>query len=148
MAQGQVDNGIVAINNALGAHDAAIWNALQWTQDIALSGEATAISTATAVLTTYHNGDDVVLEDVFIGLAAQSSSGDVTVDVKKNGSTIFSTKPSAAASQDTNLTGGTLAVLSGTVTLTQGDKLTFNIDAAGTGAKGLKIYLSGRRSVD
>ncbi len=69
----------------------------------------------------------------------------MTVNVKKNGTTIFSTNPSIDANEDTSLTG-TAAVLSGTQTLARGDKLTFDITAAGTGAKGLKVFLTGRRT--
>ena len=60
-------------------------------------------------------------------------------EVKKGGATIFSTKPSIDANEDTSLTG-TAAVLS-TTTATKGDKITFNIDAAGTGAKGLMVWM-------
>lgn len=110
---------------------------------VALSDETTAITAGTAKLTTYCDVD-FDLAEVFIGLSNQSSSGIVRIDINKNGTTIFSTRPAIDASEDTSLTG-TAAVLS-TTSFAKGDKLTFDIDDAGTGAKGLKAYLIGTRT--
>jgi hypothetical protein len=105
---------------------------------IAVSDETTAITAGTAKVTWYVPYACTVLE-VFIGVTTQSSSGVVTADVNKAGTSIFSTNPSIDASEDTSLTG-TAAVLS-TTSLAKGDKMTVDIDAAGTGAKGLKVYM-------
>jgi hypothetical protein len=114
------------------------------TFQFALSDMATALATGTLKagwIVPY----DCTLIEVFTGLsAAQSSSGVVTVDALLAGSTIFSTKPSIDASEDTSLTG-TAAVLS-TTAATKGQKLTFSIDAAGTGAKGLIATISVKRT--
>jgi len=76
---------------------------------------------------------------------AQSSSGVVTVDCKKNGVTIFSTKPSIDILEDTSLTGTPAVLTANPTAFVAGDKFTFFIDAAGTGAKGLQITLKGTR---
>lgn len=107
------------------------------TWGIAVSDESTAITTGTAKV-TFYAPYACTIDEVFSGVTTQSSSGVVTVDVNKAGTTIFSTNPSIDASEDTSLTG-TAAVLS-TTTLSKGDKITIDIDAAGTGAKGLKVY--------
>lgn len=71
--------------------------------------------------------------------AAQSSSGVVRVDLNKGGSTVLSTRPAIDASESTSLTG-TAAVIS-SASFTKGDIFTFDIDDAGTGAKGLQAVL-------
>jgi hypothetical protein len=104
---------------------------------IAVSDETTAITTGTAKVTWYAPYA-CTIDEVFSGLSTASTSGAVTADVNKAGTSIFSTNPSIDATEDTSLTG-TAAVLP-TTTLAKGDKLTIDIDAAGTGAKGLKVY--------
>lgn len=111
--------------------------------EVALSDETTAITTGAAKITWYAPMNATITE-VFCGLSSQSTSGSVTIDLNKNGTTMFSTNPSIDANEDTNLTG-TAGVLS-TTTWNKGDKLTFDIDAAGTGAKGLKAVVRGTRS--
>ena len=106
---------------------------------IALSDMTTAITTGTskAGWIVPFNG---TITDVFSGLVgSQSSSGPVTVDGKISGTSIFSTLPSIDVNEDTSLTG-VAAVLS-TSSVTKGQVLTFDITAAGTGAKGLIITL-------
>lgn len=111
--------------------------------EVAISDEATALTTGDAKI-TFYAPMDATISEVFTGLSTQSSSGAVTADLNKNGSTMFSTKPSIDASEDTSLTG-TAAVLS-TTTWTKGDKMVVDLDAAGTGAKGLKMIIRGTRS--
>ncbi|RWP84901.1 MAG: hypothetical protein EOR12_27100 [Mesorhizobium sp.] len=107
---------------------------------VALSDEATAITAGAGKVVTYADCD-FELSEVFIGLSGQSSSGAVRVDVNKAGSTIFSTRPAIEATEDTSLTG-TAAVLS-TTSFSKGDKISFDIDDAGTDAKGLKVFMIG-----
>ncbi len=72
-----------------------------------------------------------------------SSSGLPTVDIKKNGTTIFSTKVTIDVSEKTSKTAATPAVLSGgSTTFADDDEVTFHVDVAGTGTKGLKATLS------
>ncbi len=80
---------------------------------------------------------NMTFKDVKLALWTPSSSGAVTVDVNKNGTTIFSTNPSIA-SGSTNAT--TAAVLS-TTTAAVGDTLTFDIDASGTSAVNLQVTI-------
>ena len=118
-------------------------NLAKFELEVAASDETTALTTGTAKITFYMPAA-VTLTEVFIGLGTQSSGGAVTAVVNKAGATIFSTNPSVGASQDTSLsgTGSVQAVLS-TTSFAKGDKMTVDISAAGTGAKGLKITLIG-----
>ena len=78
-------------------------------------------------------------------LATASTSGIPEVDINKNGVSIFSTLLSIDANEKTSVTAATPAVLS-TTTFADDDELTFDIDVAGTGAKGLKVTLYHRRT--
>jgi hypothetical protein len=119
------------------------WKAIRFEIEVAASDEVTDLTTGTAKITFYMPAD-VTLTEVFTGLSARSSSGVVTTDIKKAGSTIFSTLPSIGASQDTSLTGsGSVAAVLSTTSFSKGDKITVDITAAGTGAKGLKAALIG-----
>jgi hypothetical protein len=110
---------------------------------ICLGDEVTAI-TAGVNKFTFFAPFAGTIEDVFTSLTAQSSSGVVTCDLNKNGISVFSTNPSIDASEDTSLTG-TNAVI-GTPSFAKGDKFTVDIDAAGTTAKGLKMYVNVTRA--
>lgn len=78
------------------------------------------------------------ITDVHASLLIASSSGAVTVDVLKNGTTILSTKITIDVGGTSDLTAATPPVISGgSVAVAPGDRITFNIDTAGTGAKGL-----------
>jgi hypothetical protein len=110
----------------------------------ASSDETTAITTGTAKITGNWAWNFTALT-VFIGLSTNSSSGAVTVDFNdKNGTSIFSTRPSILANEQTSLTNGTQPVMS-TTAFVRGDKWTLDIDAAGTGAAGIKFYMVGNK---
>ena len=102
---------------------------------IAMSDYTTALTTGTGKagwIVPYN----CTINEVFIGLAeSQSTSGSVTADAKIGSTSIFSTLPSIDANEDTSLTG--VAAVVSTTALTKGQKVTFDITAAGTGAKGL-----------
>ena len=75
-------------------------------------------------------------------LATTSSSGAVSVDINQDGASILSTILSIDQDEKTSVTAGTPAVLSNGV-LEDDAEITFDIDAAGTGAAGLKVWLIG-----
>lgn len=110
---------------------------------VAVSDETTPLSTGAAKV-TFHVPQAMNLTEVFAGLTTPQTSGSLlTVNVKKNGTTIFSTKITIDNTEETSLTAATQPVLSVT-SLAKGDKLTIDIDQIGDGtAKGLKVYLIG-----
>lgn len=75
-------------------------------------------------------------------LLTAASSGTVTADINKNGSTILSTKLTVDALEKTSLTAAVPAVLTST-TLAVDDEITIDIDVAGTGARGLILTFTG-----
>lgn len=101
---------------------------------VMLSDMSTALTTGTGKA-LWIAPEDGSLTDVWIGVGTVSSSGAVTVDFNKNGTSVLTTQPSIDASEATSLTG-TAAVI-GTAAFVKGDRFTFDLDAAGTGAKAL-----------
>lgn len=108
---------------------------------VAVSDESSAITTGAAKVTFYVTRA-FTLVSVFAGLSTQGTTG-TTVDINKNGASIFSTPLTIDANEDTSLTAATPAVIS-TTAFVAGDKITVDIDAAGSGAKGLKVALLGK----
>lgn len=86
-----------------------------------------------------------VLTAVRASLSVASSSGLVTVDINEAGTSILSTKLSIDATELTSTTATTPAVISD-ANLADDAEMSMDIDAAGTGAAGLKVILIGRRA--
>lgn len=76
----------------------------------------------------------------FGSVLTASSSGVVTYDINVNGSTVLSTKLTIDANETSSITAATPAVFSST-TFNAGDRITLDIDTAGTGAVGPQINI-------
>lgn len=109
-----------------------------------LSDETTTITAGTAKL-TFRAPYAFTITEVRASVNTVSSSGLVTVDINENGSSILSTKLTIDASEKTSTTAATAPVISDT-SIADDAELTFDIDTAGTGAKGLKVVIIGRRT--
>ena len=109
---------------------------------IAVTDEVTTIEGAVPAI-TFRIPDDFTLVSVFASLTEESSSGAVQIDINLTGTgSIFSTPITIDATEKTSLTAVTPPVLTTTV-FSQDDEITIDIDSAGTGAKGVKVYLLG-----
>lgn len=106
----------------------------------ALSDETTALTTGNAKLTMRMPYKGVISGLPRIALSTASSSGLPTVDINKNGATILSTKLTIDATEKTSVTAAAQAVVSSN-SFNDDDEFTYDIDVAGTGAKGLKVTL-------
>lgn len=114
--------------------------------EVACSNETTVLTTGTSVV-TFWIPYNFTATQVFIANGNASSSGIVTTNLKQNGTTVFSTNPSIGASQNTSLAGsGSVAAVLSVTSYNQGDKMTVDITAAGTGTTGLKLILIGHRT--
>lgn len=111
---------------------------------LAVSDESTAITTGTAKI-TFRLPHAFTVTAVRASLSTVSSSGVVTVDINEGGTTILSTKLTIDANEKTSTTAATAAVISDTA-LADDAEITIDIDTAGTGAKGLKVCLIGKRT--
>lgn len=112
---------------------------------VALSDETTAITTGTAKV-TIRAPFAFTLTAVRASLATASSSGTPTVDINESGTTVLSTKLTIDANEKTSTTAATSAVISDSA-IADDAEITFDIDTAGTGAKGLKVWLIGTRVI-
>lgn len=114
---------------------------------IAVSDEATAISTGTAKV-TFRMPHAMTLNEVRASVNTASSSGNPTFDINMGGTSVLhaTNKLSIDASEKTSQTVTTATSIV-TSALTDDAEITIDVDTAGTGAKGAKITLIGTRSV-
>lgn len=110
---------------------------------ISVVSESTTLTTGTAKR-TFRMPFAFTVTGVRANLSTASSSGTPTVDINDGGTTILSTKLTIDANELTSTTAATAAVVSDTA-LADDAEITIDIDVAGTGAKGLKVYLYGYR---
>lgn len=110
---------------------------------IAVGDETTAITTGTAKV-TFRMPYAMTVTAVRANLATASSSGTPTVDINDSGTTILSTKLTIDANELTSTTAASAAVISDSA-LADDAEITIDIDVAGTGAKGLKVWIIGTR---
>lgn len=111
---------------------------------VPVGGETTTLTTGTAKR-TFRMPYGFVLTAVRASLTTVSSSGTPTVDINEGGTSILSTKLTIDANEKTSTTAATAAVISDAA-LADDAEITIDIDVAGTGAKGLKVYLIGYRT--
>jgi hypothetical protein len=111
---------------------------------IAVSDETTALTTGTAKV-TFRWPFAFTLTSVRANVNTVSSSGNPAVDVNQGGASIFSTTLTIDVSEKTSVTAATTAVIS-TSAMTDDSEVTVDIDTAGTGTKGLKLWFLGYRT--
>ena len=109
----------------------------------AIGDETTAITTGTAKL-TFHLPRTFVPTVIFGGLSTASTSGEVIVDINEAGTSVMTTNKLKwdANEKTTDTYSGTAATLTDT-SWARYAEMTIDIDSAGTGAKGLKVYIEG-----
>lgn len=108
---------------------------------IAIGDETTAITTGTAKV-TFRMPYAFKVNKVKASLTTASSSGNPAFDINEGGVSILSTTITIDANELTSATAATPAVISDSA-LADDAEITIDIDTAGTGAKGAKIYLIG-----
>jgi len=110
---------------------------------VACGDETTAITTGTAKV-TFRMPYAMTLTSIRGSLTTAQTSGTIlTMNVKQNGTTVFSTKLTIDNTEKTSFTAAILPVLSITA-LANDDEMTIDVDQVGDGtAKGLKVTLIG-----
>lgn len=114
---------------------------------VALSNEVDAITTGTSK-TIFRAPFAFTLGPTIprASLSTASSSGLVTVDINLNGTSVLgANKLSIDATEKTSVTAATPTTLA-TTAIADDAEISFDVDAAGTGALGLKVTLYFRRS--
>lgn len=115
----------------------------QETMVVAISDETSSITTGTAKV-TFHMPYAFNITKVKAGLTASSTSGAPAFDLNDDGVSVFSTTVTVDALEFFSDTAATPPVLTSTpVSVAAGSKMTIDIDTAGTGAKGAKLYIIG-----
>jgi hypothetical protein len=113
---------------------------------IALSDEVTNITTGTAKVTWRAPYAMTLTQIPRASLATASTSGNPTVDINENGTSVLgANKLSIDANEKTSVTAATPTTLADTG-IADDAEITFDIDVAGTGAKGLKVTLYYKRA--
>jgi hypothetical protein len=110
----------------------------------AISDETTAITTGTTKL-TYYAPRAFTITNVYASLTTSGSTNSV-FDINVNNSSILSTKITVESNENHSKDATTAPVISNT-SIAQFDEITIDIDTAGTGAKGAKIYITGTITV-
>lgn len=111
---------------------------------IAIGDETTALTTGVAKV-TFRMPFAMTVTAVRASLTTASSSGLPTFDINDGGTTIISTKITIDVSEKTSTTAATPPVISDSA-LADDAEITIDIDVAGTGAAGGKIYIIGKRA--
>lgn len=140
-AAGVARTGAEAAETNAAASAVAAANSAKTVFMIAVSDEVTIIETGTAKI-TFRMPYALTLTDIRASLNVVSSSGIPTIDVNEAGSSILSTLLTIDASEKSSVTAVAAVVISDTA-LADDAEITIDITIAGTGAKGLKVYLIG-----
>ena len=107
---------------------------------IACSDETTNITATGNPKVTFRTPFAITVTGVKASLTTASSSGNVTVDVKNGNTTILSGFLQIDANQTTSVTSGTQRTVT-TPNIANDNEVKIDINAAGTGAKGLKVTI-------
>lgn len=110
---------------------------------VAVSDETTALTTGVAKV-TFRMPYAFVVTGVRASLTTASTSGLPAIDINEAGLSILSTTITIDANELTSQTAVTPPVISDSA-LADDASMTIDIDAAGTGAKGLKVTIIGRK---
>lgn len=107
---------------------------------IACSDETTNITATGNPKVTFRTPFAITVTGVKASLTTASSSGNVTVDVKNGNTTILSGFLQVDANQTTSVTSGTQRTVTAP-NIASDNEVKIDINAAGTGAKGLKVTI-------
>jgi archaellum component FlaF (FlaF/FlaG flagellin family) len=108
----------------------------------AVDDSVTLVADAVNPVYTFTVFEPMYIRSIIAELTTTSSSGNVTVDIKRNGTSIFGANKLTIDASGKLSSASATAVTYQTATsrLKAGDVITVFVTAAGTGAKGLKIH--------
>jgi len=114
---------------------------------VAMSDETTSITSGAAKTTFRFPYGFEIVETPIASVTSVSTSGVVTVDINDDGTTIFSSnKLTIDANEKDSTTAAAVATITVPTRIVSGSIMTFDVDTPGTNAKGLKVYMLGRRT--
>lgn len=142
LSVGGTANHVLVVDS--GATEGLKWQGQQEVIIISVSDEVSTLTTGTAKV-TFRMPFAMTLTSVRGSLTTASTSGLPTFDVNEGGVSILSTRITIDVNELTSTTAATPPVISDT-SLADDASITVDVDVAGTGAKGAKVYLIGRRA--
>lgn len=98
------------------------------------------LESSSVVVRSYVAPRDMTIRKIFMMLEQLGTSGTTTIDIRKNGTTIFTnptSKPSLAYNANSSVTSAVPEVTS----VSEGDILTLHLDSAAIGAEGLNVVI-------
>lgn len=132
-------------NFGFGSGSGGSSDAIPHSYQFAASDETTGlVADGTTPVYTDYIAVPITVNSVMINVnTAPTGDDNIIVDIKKNGTSIFSTLISIDATENTSLTATTPYVLDGTISFLQGDKIECFINQVGSTIRGagLKVKL-------
>lgn len=128
------------------ASSAGVYAGSSETFSIAVTDELTPITTGTAKV-TFKMPKNFTVRKVKASLTTAGSST-TSIDINKNGTTILNATTLDLASTVEVNSATTFSGGASTYSITEDDEITIDIDTAGTGAAGLKVYLIGTADIN
>jgi hypothetical protein len=147
-ASGTISSSNLNISNWNSVYTNVQTNSSKWVLEdfiVACSDESTNLTTTTSAV-TFRVPFDMYLNSVRASVNQAPVGSTIIVDVKQSGTSIFSTKLSIDANEETSTTAATPAVISNP-NLTDDSKIIVSIDQVGSTnpGKGLKLTFKGYR---
>jgi len=121
------------------------WEFQPFSERIPLSDLTTSLTAGTSV-GYWRPPFDAVDVKVRASLLVASSGGDVVVDMNKNGATMLNAKLAVHQGDVSSVSGSPTSPSYLLTTWNEDDLIAFDIDSAGTGAKGLIVTVTGKRA--
>ncbi len=98
------------------------------------------LESSSVIVRSYVAPRDMTIRKIFMMLEQLGTSGTTTIDIRKNGTTIF-TNPTSKPSLAYNASNSVTSAVPDVVNVSEGDILTLHIDSTATGAEGLNVVI-------
>ncbi|GAP10623.1 hypothetical protein BECAL_01796 [Bellilinea caldifistulae] len=98
------------------------------------------LESSSVIVRSYVAPRDMTIRKIFMMLEQLGTSGTTTIDIRKNGTTIF-TNPTSKPSLAYNASNSVTSAVSEVTSVSEGDILTLHLDSAAIGAEGLNVVI-------
>lgn len=98
------------------------------------------LESSSVIVRSYVAPRDMTIRKIFMMLEQLGTSGTTTIDIRKNGTTIF-TNPTSKPSLAYNASNSVTSAVPDVTSVSEGDILTLYIDSAATGAEGMNVVV-------
>lgn len=98
------------------------------------------LESSSVIVRSYVAPRDMTIRKIFMMLEQLGTSGTTTIDIRKNGTTIF-TNPTSKPSLAYNASNSVTSAVPEVTSVSEGDILTLHLDSAAIGAEGLNVVI-------